>query len=111
MTIELLNKIFKEHNIPSDAKVMSDSGWECDATEMDGVYYNPKTNTVVFTQDGSVHDSYFKDFDWKILYRSLRILAEDIDYVANGIYDSDDIELAMKRRKEELYIYDTQNNR
>ena len=36
---ELIN-IFKQNNIPNDAILMSDSGWECSATDMDGVYYN-----------------------------------------------------------------------
>ena len=34
--LELINK----HNIPDDVLIQSDSGWECDATDMDGVYYN-----------------------------------------------------------------------
>ena len=36
---ELFN-IFKQNNIPNDAILMSDSGWECSASDMDGVYYN-----------------------------------------------------------------------
>ena len=36
---ELIN-IFKQNNIPNDAILMSDSGWECCATDMDGIYYN-----------------------------------------------------------------------
>ena len=37
MTMELLTKIVEDNNIPSDVHFMSDSGWECDPTEMDGV--------------------------------------------------------------------------
>ena len=60
---ELFN-IFKQNNIPNDAVLMSDSGWECCATEMDGIYYNKSTNIVVFTQDISELDDYYKSKDW-----------------------------------------------
>ena len=50
MTLELLNKIYEENNIPKDALLMSDSGWECDATDMDGVFYSKERNTVFITQ-------------------------------------------------------------
>lgn len=44
---------------------MSDSGWECDATEIYGVYYNSKINTIVFTQYHP--DKYDRDPDWERL--------------------------------------------
>lgn len=50
MTIKEFNNIIKVHNIPENARMMSDSGWECDATDMNGIYYNPIENIVVFTQ-------------------------------------------------------------
>lgn len=50
MTLEKLNKICADNNIPSDVTLMSDSGWECDATEMNGVWYNPESRVIVFTQ-------------------------------------------------------------
>ena len=50
MTFAELNKIIEENNIPHDVKLMSDSGWECGATDMDGVYYNREKNEIVFTQ-------------------------------------------------------------
>lgn len=34
MTIEQFQNIIKENNIPLDAKLQSDSGWECGPTEM-----------------------------------------------------------------------------
>ena len=61
--LELINK----HNIPDDVLLQSDSGWECDATDMDGVYYNRKLNVIVFTQYISENDSYFNESDWEIL--------------------------------------------
>ena len=39
MTFTVLKKVMEEHNIPDDAKLMSDSGWECGATNMNGIYY------------------------------------------------------------------------
>ena len=68
MTFEQLNKIIKENNIPENVHLLSDSGWECDATEMDGVYYNKNENVIVFTQD---YDEYGKyepnhDADWTV---------------------------------------------
>lgn len=68
MTIEQFQNIIKENNIPLDAKLQSDSGWECGPTEMDGVYYNKKENTIYFTQSGNVRDSYYGEEDMQILY-------------------------------------------
>ncbi len=50
MTIKLLKEIFVKCNIPDDVTLMSDSMWECDETDMNGVYYNQKTKTIIFTQ-------------------------------------------------------------
>ena len=61
--LELINK----HNIPDDVLLRSDSGWECDATDMDGVYYNRKLNVIVFTQYISENDSYFNELDLEML--------------------------------------------
>lgn len=51
MTFEKLKELIEKHNIPSNVKLLSDSGWECDATEMDGVFYNEEENHIIFTQD------------------------------------------------------------
>lgn len=67
MTFHALKQLLEKYNIPDDAKLMSDSGWECDATNMDGVYYNSKKNIIVFTQNISEYDDYFNDPDWKTL--------------------------------------------
>ena len=57
--LELINK----HNIHDNVLLRSDSGWECDATDMDGAYYNRKLNVIVFTQYFSENDSYFNELD------------------------------------------------
>lgn len=71
MDVRALNHIFEKHNIPDDAVLMSDSGWECDATNMNGVYYNEKKNIVVFTQYISTSDYYYKNPDWKVIHGKL----------------------------------------
>lgn len=48
MIISNLLKLIKD--LPPDTVVMGDSGWECDATDCDGVYYSKKLNTLVLTQ-------------------------------------------------------------
>lgn len=68
MTYGLLKKVFEENHIPDDAELLSDSGCEYDATRMDGIYYNKRTNQVVFTQEGSKYDSYSSDPDWKLIH-------------------------------------------
>lgn len=65
MTFKELQTIIKDNNIPDDVHLTSDSGWECDATEMDGVYYNETLNKIVFTQ-GTFGNYHYDDNDaWK----------------------------------------------
>lgn len=68
MTFEKLRKIIEDNNIPEDVALTSDSGWEGDATEMDGVYYNKADNTIVFTQDASEYNGYSHCEAWRLLY-------------------------------------------
>lgn len=68
MTVGALNEILKKNNIPEDAELMSDSGWECFATKMNGIYYNEDTNTIVFTQEGNEYDDYYDRKEWKRLF-------------------------------------------
>lgn len=64
MTFSELSKLIKKYKIPKDVKLESDSGWECDATDMDGVYYCKKTNTIVFTQYFSEYENYYIKPEW-----------------------------------------------
>ena len=50
MTFGQLLDIFEKNNVPKDAKLLSDSGWECGATQMNGIHYNAEKNIVIFTQ-------------------------------------------------------------
>ena len=67
MTFNKLYQIIAENNIPHDVILMSDSGWECDETHMNGVYYSSKLNTIIFTQKSEDFDKYFNDISWQNL--------------------------------------------
>lgn len=58
MTFEKLSKIIEVNNIPKNVELLSDSGWECDPTQMDGVYYNARMNRIIFTQSCSEYEVY-----------------------------------------------------
>lgn len=62
MTYEKLRKIIELNNIPQNVELLSDSGWECDDTPMDGVYYNAILNHIIFTQSCSKYERYDKDY-------------------------------------------------
>lgn len=67
MTIKQFTDAIRKNNIPPDAIMMSDSGWEAWETDMDGIYYNEKKNVLVFTQDFSMHglhDEYLQP-EWR----------------------------------------------
>lgn len=53
MTLAELNEICKTNNIKDDVKLLSDSGWECWETEMNGVWYSEIDHAIVFTQNPS----------------------------------------------------------
>lgn len=67
MTFEKLQALIEKHNIPKNVKLWSDSGWECNPTDMDGVYYNEKENHIIFTQSFSEYETYENDKDYKEL--------------------------------------------
>lgn len=59
MTFEELENIITRNNIPKNVMLLSDSGWECWATDMDGVYYDETKNELIFTQDICKYHEYF----------------------------------------------------
>ena len=68
MTFEKLQALIEKHNIPKNVRLLSDSGWECSETEMDGVYYNEKENHIIFTQEyQEFYKKYSKNKDYKEL--------------------------------------------
>lgn len=68
MKLKELYEIIKKNSIPEDAILRSDSGWECGATDMDGIYYNKKENIIVFTQEFDEFDKdYYNNPEWIML--------------------------------------------
>ena len=47
MKIEEFKHLIEEHNIPDDCELLSDSGWECDSTTINGWIYLPLTNVLI----------------------------------------------------------------
>lgn len=47
LTVKNLIDIMKKHNIPFNASITSDSGWECGATYVSSVFYDIKENQIV----------------------------------------------------------------
>lgn len=74
LTFEFLAEIIEKYRIPKNVHLVSDSGWECNESEMDRAYYNKITNTIVFSQnDGfggcsSCCCDYSQDENWIMLY-------------------------------------------
>lgn len=67
MKLKDLYEIIK-NSISEDAILLSDSGWECGATDMDGIYYNKKENIIVFTQEFDEFDKdYYNNPEWIML--------------------------------------------
>lgn len=83
MDFKTFKRIIEDNNIPDDVHLMSDSGWECDATEMDGVYYNRSLNLIVFTQERD--RGYETDDKDKGLYDSGLITEEFANWKYLGI--------------------------
>ena len=68
MTIGEFKKIIKKYNISEDVTMLSDSGWECSATDMDGIWYNESDKKIVFTQSGDKYEwRYFDKLEWVLL--------------------------------------------
>jgi hypothetical protein len=44
--------------LPADAEILSNSGWECDPTDIGGIWYNPQLNEVHLTQGGEYQKEY-----------------------------------------------------
>ena len=109
MTMELLEQIIEENNIPKNVNFMSDSGWECNPTEMNGVlFYNRQSNTIISTQSGTSDREYEASEDWEILYDPDLIKVEGLEVypvtsVASGRI-TEDFKKAIKEAGDfELY--------
>lgn len=66
MTFSYLREIMETYDIPEDVRLMSDSGWECGATDMRGAFFHKEDKVIVFTQSAQYSDSdYYKENGWK----------------------------------------------
>lgn len=84
MTFEYLSEIIQQYNIPYNVRLMSDSGWECDATDMNGILYNEKENIIVFTQtsdDRSGGADYRKSNGWKLLSKKWEMCSSFFEHI------------------------------
>ena len=105
MTLDLLCKIYEENGIPKDALLMSDSGWECSASDMDGVFYSKEHNTVYITQ-GSWSDlayGYHNDpGDCVLLYIPDKDLNDFVRMYNKGIFADDAVVIEKLRITDDL---------
>ena len=45
-----MKEIMDRNGVPGNARLMSNSGWELGATDMDGIIWNPEENVIHFVQ-------------------------------------------------------------
>lgn len=105
MTLELLCKIYEENDIPKDALLMSDSGWECCASDMDGVFYSKADNTVFITQGGwdDLAYGYHNDpGDCVLIYIPDKDLNDFVNMYNKGIFDDDRVVIEEFRIADDL---------
>jgi hypothetical protein len=75
-----LCELIEKYNIPHDVRLMSDSGWECCATDMTGVFYIKDINTIIFTQKMTINGKHYDDNQakpYQKAYKEVIILQED----------------------------------
>lgn len=88
MTFEELENIITRNNITKNVKLLSDSGWECCATDMDGVYYDETKNELIFTQNICKYvDKYFNNI--KCVGGKFDRFTNAEDLKLKGIMDAD----------------------
>lgn len=80
MTIGELKGLIQQYKIPDETIMLSDSGWECSATDMDGVYYNAEKKIIVFTQ----YCSEYEDYDIRCQERKIRNLNLEVNEEFKG---------------------------
>lgn len=77
MKVKDFLEVLEKHNIPEDVKILSDSGWECDATDIEAVYYNKEKNFIVLVQSSNAMPQYH--------------IGEYLIYADKKIIDDDDV--------------------
>lgn len=69
ITVGVLIELLTSNGIDPKAAIMTDSGWECDETEVDAIYYNSKTNVLMLTRELGNEYVYADCDDWELLWK------------------------------------------
>lgn len=77
MTVGKILEIFSK--LPADCTIASDSGWECDPTDIEQIWYIKEFNEVYLTQRE-------KEYSNSIVFEN----CHDVRYKAVKIYDADE---------------------
>lgn len=76
ITVGVLIELLISNGIDSKAAIMTDSGWECDETEVDAIYYNPKPNVLMLTRKFGNEQAYADCDDWELLWKHPKYYTE-----------------------------------
>ena len=63
MTFAALKEIIDKNKIPDNVLLLSHSGWECCATDVDGIWYCEDKNVIVLTQGDDIQFNFKESQD------------------------------------------------
>jgi hypothetical protein len=61
MTYRELKEIIEKNDIPENVRIMSNSGWECGATPIEGIYYSKSKNEIHLVSIDEFEEEYVED--------------------------------------------------
>lgn len=64
MTVEEFIKRIDNAEVPYNATILSDSGWECDPTECSRILFDQEDNVIVLTQE-IIPSGYVGTVNWR----------------------------------------------
>ena len=69
MTLEKMKERMERNGVPGNVRLMSNSGWELGATDMDGILWNPEENVIHFVQTAALEGDGIDGYDkkWVVL--------------------------------------------
>lgn len=65
--------------LPGNATVVSNSGWECDPTDIGGIYYCKETNEIHLTQGGNYENDYGYNTRNSLIYKCIYNYVKEAD--------------------------------
>lgn len=74
MTVQEFKRHLLDGGIPNDAKIMSNSGWECSETEIGGIWYCAESNEIHLTQGGPFERKHGYKSNFRMIYCTNEIL-------------------------------------